>query len=145
GLFVVSGCGRPAEKVHSDEAAAVAMIRRLGGKVEFDPNSAERRVIKVYLHSTAVTDADLAALTRLSRLQNLFLGKTEISDAGLEHLSALTELKTLSLNSTRVTDAGLNSLATLKNLKTLNVQETQVTAAGTKRLKQALPELAVAR
>lgn len=144
-LLCVIGCGKPAPSGHPDEAAAVATIEKLGGKVEFDAQPANRRVIKVYLHSTAVKDADLAMLEKLPKLQNLFLGKTQIGDAGLEHLQALSELKTLSLNSTQVTDDGLKSLAKQQQLKTVNLQETKVTAGGANQLQKAIPDVKVAR
>lgn len=147
GLLILCsiGCGKPVPTGHPDEAAVVAAIEKLGGKVEFDAQPANRRVIKVYLHSTAVKDADLAVLEKLPKLQNLFLGKTQIGDAGLEHLQALSELKTLGLNTTQVTDAGLKSLAKLEQLKTVNLQETKVTASGANQLRKAIPEVKVAR
>jgi hypothetical protein len=142
GLALLAGCGKSPETGHPDEAAAVAAIRRLGGQVEFN---AERRVIKVYLHTTPVTDDDLAVLETLPKLQNVFLGKTQIGDAGVSHLSNSAELKTLSLNSTRVTDDGVKSLGKLKNLKTLNVQDTKVTAQGASQLNRSLPDAKIAR
>ena len=142
-LATAIGCHQPAG--HPDESAAVAAIQKLGGKVEFDHPGAGRRVIKVYLHNTAVQDADLAALEKLPKLKNVFLGKTQIGDAGLEYLQRASELQTLSLNSTRVTDAGLKSLTGLTNLKTLNLQETQVTAAGAAQLHKSLSGVTIAR
>ncbi len=141
-LALLAGCSKSPETGHADEAVAVAKIRQLGGQVEFN---ADRRVVKVYLHTTPVTDDDLAALEKLPQLQNVFLGKTQIGDAGLSHLSSAAELKTLSLNSTRVSDEGLKSLAKLKNLKTLNLQDTKVTAKGATQLNQSLPETKIAR
>ncbi|MDB5391893.1 MAG: hypothetical protein JWM11_7539 [Planctomycetaceae bacterium] len=139
----LSGCGAPAG--NTAEADAVAAILKLGGKVEYSEINPDRPVLKVYLHSTKVQDADLAALEKLPRLQNLFLGRTKISDAGLGHLQKASHLETLSLNSTAVTDDGIKRLSHLKNLKTLNLQETKVTEAGVKELKQALPGLTIAR
>lgn len=142
-LLMVAGCGGP--RASATEAAAVAAIEKLGGKVEFDSKAPESPVIKVYLHGTAVTDSDLTVLPKLTQLQNLFLGKTKISDAGLEHVKGASHLKTLSLNGTAVTDAGLKQLADLKELKTLNVQETKVTAAGVDELRRTLPQVTIAR
>lgn len=142
-LICATGCG--AHPGNTFEAATVALIQKLGGKVEFDGPGPNRQVVKVYLHQSAVRDEDLAALKNLSKLRNLFLGKTKITDAGLEHLHSLRELQTLSLNSTSVTDVGLKSLTELTQLKTLNLQETPTTAAGATRLKKLLPRLTVAR
>lgn len=142
-MILAAGCGGP--QGNAAEAAAVASVSKLGGKVEFDTQLPDKPVIKVYLHGTGVTDADLALVVKLTHLQNLFLGKTKISDAGLEHLKGASHLKTLSLNGTAVTDVGLKHLADLKELKTLNLQETKVTAAGVDELRRTLPQVTIAR
>ncbi|WP_157605498.1 hypothetical protein [Schlesneria paludicola] len=142
--FGVFGCSQDS-KGHTDEANTVAMIQKLGGKVEYDGPGPDRRVTKVYLHRTSVQDSDLTALKTLPKLRNLFLGKTKISDEGLAHLSSITELQTLSLNSTQSTDAGLKSLRTLTQLKTLNLQETATTTTGIASLRKALPQTTIAR
>jgi Leucine-rich repeat (LRR) protein len=144
-LPIVMTCGCAGSATNSGEAAAVAAIVKLGGKVEYNENSPDRPVAKVYLHGTAVQDSDLAALEKLPRLQNLFLGRTKISNAGLEHLQQANHLQTLSLNSTQVTDDGVRTLARLKNLRTLNLQDTKVTEACASELQAALPGLKVAR
>lgn len=141
-VAAIPGCGKPAG--NSAEADAVAAILRLNGQVEFDDKAPDHPTIKVYLHSTSVKDSDLAAIEKLTKLQNLFLGKTQIGDTGLEHLRGASQLKTLSLNATKVTDAGLKSLTGLKNLRTINLQDTQVTAAGVGELRQAIPGVNVA-
>jgi hypothetical protein len=142
-ILAIAGCTQ--SPGGADEAAAVALIQKLGGKVEYEGERAERRVVKVYLHQTRVSDDDLAVLEKLPKLRNLFLGKTKIGDAGLSHLEHADELQTLSLNSTAVTDAGLKSLSELKNLKTINLQETRVTAAGAAQLRKSLPAVKIAR
>lgn len=137
------GCG--GRIGNAGEAAAIAKVERLGGKVELDEKTPEHSVVKVYLHSTGVKDTDLVVLKEFTHLRNLFLGKTRITDAGLEHLQGLAKLQTLSLNSTPITDAGLKPLAGLNGLQTLNLQETQTTAAGVAELRRLLPSTKIAR
>jgi hypothetical protein len=137
----IAGCG---PKVNSAEAAAAAMIQRVGGRFEFDQQNAEHRIIKVFLHETKVTDADLESLGGIANLQALYLGRTAITDAGLAHLKGLRNLATLSLNNTAVSDQGLEHLSGLSRLKTLNLHETLVTAAGVAGLQQALPGVKIA-
>lgn len=127
------------------EAAAIAAIEKLGGRIEVDEARTDKPVIKVYLYSTAVKDVDLSHLEQLQHLQSLFLGKTQITDAGLEHLRGATSLKTLSLNATAITDVGLRQLTGLTNLKTLNLQETKATPKGIAALKGKLPGVTIAR
>ena len=86
------------------------------------------------LESTDVTDAGLATLNRLKRLQYLSLSDTQVSDAGLEHLKGLNQLHALRLNNTRVTDTGLEHLK-LHHLRMLHLDGTQVTDAGLEHLK----------
>lgn len=143
--FIILSLGCQSAAVTSDEAATIEAIRKLGGQVQFDESVQPRRVTKVYLHKTAVSDNDLNQLAKLTKLKNLFLGHTGITDAGLEELKSIRTLETLSLNSTRVTDAGLKSLAELKQLKTLNVQETAVTKKAVNQLKSILPNLAIGK
>ena len=141
--ILMAGCGRPLG--NPAESAAIAAIEKLGGKVEVDQQLPDKPVIKVYLHSTPVTDADLVHIAQLKQVQNIFLAKTQITDAGLEHLRDAHGLKTLGLNATAVTDGGLIHLTGLTNLKTLNLQDTKVTAAGVAALKRKLPGVTIAR
>lgn len=137
-----AGCSRP--QGNPTEAAAMALIQKLGGKFEVDANLPDAPIVKAYLHNTEVSDADLGSLKSLTRLQNLFLGRTKVTDAALEQMQGFTQLRTLSLNGTGVTDAGVVHLGGLSNLKTLNLQETKVTAAGIAELKRNLPGLEIA-
>ena len=137
-----AGCSRP--QGNPSEAAAMTLIQKLGGKFELDATRPDQPIVKVYLHNTAVRDADLGGLKSLTRLQNLFLGQTKLTDAALEQLRGFNQLQTLSLNGTAVTDAGLPQLGGLTNLKTLNLQETRVTTAGIADLKRKLPGLTIA-
>ena len=112
------------------QAAAVAAIEKLGGKVTFDEKSPGRPVVKVTLYKTKVTDADLVCLTGLTRLRVLDLVGTQVTDAGLRYLKEMTKLGCLFLSSTQVTDAGLVHFKGLTNLHTLTLSSTQVADAG---------------
>jgi uncharacterized protein (TIGR02996 family) len=87
---------------------------------------------------TAVTDAGLEALSRLSRLQRLSLASTRVTDAGVEWLSRLQKLRSLSLLHTAVTAAGLAPLRGLPHLATLAFPQAYVLAADREDLWQAL-------
>ena len=140
---LASGCHRAAG--NAVEIGAITAIRELGGRIEVDEKQSGQPVVKVYLHSTTVKDADLVHIVQLKKVQSLFLAKTQITDEGLEFLREAHSLKTLSLNMTRVTDAGLKHLVGLTNLKTLNLQDTQVTEAGAAELKRKLSRVTIAR
>ena len=82
------------------------------------------------LSKSAVTDAGLAVLKDLSKLERLYLADTAITDAGLKHLAGLEKLTTLSLERTQITDVGLQQLSGLKNLETLLLSGTNITDDG---------------
>ena len=59
---------------------SIEAIEKLGGKVMFAPR------FSMTLNGTQVTDAGLAHLTGLTKLEMLFLDGTKITDAGLVNL-----------------------------------------------------------
>ena len=82
---------------------------------------------------------------REDELRELGLGFTTISDAGLASLKGLSKLEKLDLWKTKITDAGLAHLKALKALRKLELVGTEVKDAGVEDLCRALPELKVSR
>lgn len=100
---------------------------------------------KLSLHGCRrVTDQGLIHLRQLVQLQQLDLSDTPVSDAGLEHLAGLSQLRVLNLARTQVSDAGLTALAELPALKSVDLTKTRVTALGLANLKQRKPDLEIA-
>src|SRR5215471_16010582 len=83
GLLVLAVAGR------ADEAAALKMIEKLGGRVTRDAKIAGKPVVRVNLPLSKVTDADLKELKELKSLQYLSLSFTKVTDAGLKELKEL--------------------------------------------------------
>ncbi|HEV7746243.1 MAG TPA: hypothetical protein VGO56_14680 [Pyrinomonadaceae bacterium] len=112
----------------------IAEVTRLGGKIEFDEARSNRPIVKIDLHGTNVTDAELAFLVHekqgLKELRYLDLRLTKISDQGVANLKNLISLETLNLFRTQTGDKGLQSLKKLTNLETLLIGGTMVTDAG---------------
>lgn len=77
-----------------------------------------------------VTPAGLSRLRSLSRLKWLDLDGTKVTDAGLAHLRGLTALEGLGLDQTSVGDAGLSHLGEMANLRHLDLSTTEVGDAG---------------
>jgi hypothetical protein len=103
------------------------------------------KVQQLDLHNTGVTDAGLANIAGMTTLTQLHLNGTAITDAGLAHLKGLSNLEYLNLYNTGVTDAGVKNLDGLKKLRKLYLWQTKVTDAGAKALKSAVPEIIVNR
>ncbi len=88
---ILSGCGG---KLNPKDAAAIAEIRRVGGLIATNETPADEQQTgpgkqAVVLSKTAVTDAALDRIARLTHLTTLILEETNITDAGLAHLRAL--------------------------------------------------------
>ena len=167
-LVIGAGLGWIVHQAHI-QRDAVAAIVRAGGVVEYDwqrsngtwipggEPSAPRRLVHliggdyfghvtaVWLSHTKETDATLADVGRLTRLEEFYINSQAISDAGLEHLTGLTNLSVLWLYRTQVTDAGLAHLKGLTHLSSLRLDDTRVTDAGIRDLQQALPNLSIFR
>ena len=95
------------------------------------------------LIDSSVTDAGLAHLRRSTTLKSLFLAGTRISDSGIAQLKELTRLKELSLMDTAVTDAGLAHLNGLSALEQLHASNAQFTDSGVGELRKSLPTLRI--
>lgn len=93
----------------------------------------------------SVADEDLADISRLGGLEVLALESVigAISDAGVARLAGLSRLQKLELKQTLVTDAGLRPLVGLEGLKTLDVTNSFVTAAGAAEFRKAHPAVTV--
>ena len=95
-----------------------------------------KKLRKLLLRDTLVTDAGLEHVAALTDLKELDLHGTEISDAGLGYLKNLTRLRKLNLLGADVTDAGLEQLSNLRDLEELNLYRTKITNAGLEKLKR---------
>ncbi|HWC90944.1 MAG TPA: hypothetical protein VG433_14840, partial [Pirellulales bacterium] len=89
-----------------------------------------RKLERLLLDATAVTDAGAANLRGLIAMRSLSLHNTKISDAGLANLVGMQQLARFAVNQTKVTDAGVQSIAALRALRTLNLSNTGITDAG---------------
>ena len=116
------------------DAQARATVARLGGTVEATSTEAGAPLVKVDLHGTAVTDADVATLVGLDALRTLDLRLTQVGDAAAEEIAQLEGLQSLNLFRTRLTDRGFAALMRLDSLDTLLIGGTQVTDASLSQL-----------
>lgn len=160
-LILVPATAKP--PTDSPKDRVIAEVERLGGRVDLDETRADKPIVKIDLHSTQVTDADLkflvdsknalrelryldlrlthigdagvANLKNLTSLRTLNLFRTQVGDEGLSYLKKLTKLETLLIGGTKVTDSGLAHLRSMKELKKLSLFQTQVTDAGIPHLK----------
>ncbi len=115
GLLGCNAAAQPAkptakDKPNASQDAAIAAIKKLGGRVTIDTKSPDRPVTGVILQAPNVTDAGLVHLKGLTSLQSLNLTYTQVTDAGLVHLKGLTSLQRLGLRDSKVTDAGVKEL-----------------------------------
>ena len=131
----------------SIQREAVAAIEKAGGGVFYDwhwnnvklipagPTWAPRWAVDLIgedyfrsrhrrlAHRDVGTDATMAQVGQLTRLERLNVDRCPVSDAGLASLKGLTELSELVLSGTRITDAGMANLTGLTKLVDLDLQQ----------------------
>ena len=131
------------------EQQVIAEVERLGGETttrvfrpSWIPDAADdrylwvfRRVSKVNLSNTQISDASLAQLSSLTMLQGISLEGTRVNGASLVHLQELTSLVGLSLRNSQVSDSDLDQVGGLTNLVALSLENTQVSDAGLEHLR----------
>jgi Leucine-rich repeat (LRR) protein len=113
------------------------------------------RINQLDLENTAVTDAGLRHLNKMTMLRHLQLRHNvrlglrgvpgtpaAITDAGLVHLQGLTQLQTLNLSDLPITDAGVAALQNLPALSGLDLSRTKVQGTSLGRLR-VLPQLSL--
>src|SRR5262249_28851833 len=77
-LFLVVGC-----YLKPDEDAAIAEIRRLGGKVEVDAKRPEGPRVTIKMLGPEFSDANLRRLKEINNVTHVRLDLAHITDAGL--------------------------------------------------------------
>ena len=85
---------------------------------------------KLSLRGDAYTDAHLAFLASLKKLEVLVLVRTAIAGPGLAHLAGCTKLKKIEFIGERFDDAGCAHLGKLVSLTSLVLSETSIGDAG---------------
>ncbi len=92
---------------------------------------------------TRASDVGLGHMKGLTNLTYLAMGnhgvRTDISDAGVANLVGMKKLETLIIVNAAVTDASLEHIKKFSNLKRVHLAKTQATEAGVASLKLALP------
>lgn len=105
---------------------------------------AELRVLA--LPSGRLSDAELAALKKLSRLESLDVSENPaLTDKAMATVKELERLEFLYLSNTGVSDKGLFELKPLEGLRTVNATNTRVTADGARKFADEMPNLRVVR
>jgi hypothetical protein len=85
------------------------------------------------------SDEDFKRCCELDELEICILNRSAITDAGLENVGRLTRLKQLDLTDTPITDAGLKHLEKLHNLEKLLLSGTNTSESALQELQSKLP------
>jgi cytochrome b561 len=101
------------------------------------------QILRLNLHWSGLTDAQLKTVAGFPNLRRLRLDYTNVTDAGLPALAGLKALNNVSLTNTKVSDGGVASLTALPKLRRVYVWGSGVTPAGVKSLKAAKADLSV--
>lgn len=106
-------------------------------------SSVAPQLVWLDLSNTGVSDAQLAALAGLRKLQRLNLSGTRASDATVRRLIGLPFLETLNLYGTAVTDVALRAFAKMPSLNTVYLSETAVTPRGIAQFSASHPQVRI--
>ena len=94
------------------------------------------------LNESGITDVELPALKKLTRLEHLTLtNNPKITDKGMQTVKGFERLQALYLGNTALTDKGLAELRGLDGLRTLNLANTKVTADAAEKFVDEMPNL----
>lgn len=100
----------------------------------------------LYLAGSGLTDAELVGLKGLTLLEWLDISDNpQVTDAGLATVKGLERLQTLNLSKTSITDKGLATLKPLDGLRNLSVVGTKVTSDAAEKFADEMPNLRVVR
>jgi hypothetical protein len=100
----------------------------------------ELRVL--YLAGSGLSDTELAALKKLTFLESLDISDNpQVTDAGMATVKSLERLQVLNLSKTALTDKGLMELRPLDGLRSLHVVGTKVTAGAAEKFADEMPNL----
>jgi internalin A len=161
-IVVGAGLGWIVRQAHV-QRDAVAAIQKAGGSVYYDWEWSNGNVIPEgkpwapqflvdfigvdyfgHISSATIdgeTDAVIAEIERLIRLQRLVFIGSSISDSGLAHLKGLNNLSTLYLGDGQVTNAGLEHLNGLTKLRMLCFARNTITEAESAKIREAFPKV----
>jgi len=117
-------------------------LRFVGGDVhpqQIEPLAILRGVKELHLQSVEIGEGAIAALGKLSALDDLSITYGTFDDARVGDVASLKKLRILRLNNTKVTDVGLQKLKSMRGLKELDLHTTAVTAAGVATFEKELP------
>ena len=130
GAAASSGGGEPSPAARAKaEAASKALIAR---GVLVQPLAADSPLFDVNASRAepVIGDADAALFADIAPLvANLNLAKSALTDAGLAKLGSMPKLERLRLDGTAIGDAGLGALGSLPSLESINLIGTKVTGA----------------
>lgn len=112
GCLMGAGCSSEPDvsTPNPDEASTVEALRALGGMVQLNMDSPDRRAIVVDLSTRSMNDENVALIAKLPDLQAVRMNYTDVGDAGIEHLLGLEKLTEIGLQQTRVTPQGAQKL-----------------------------------
>jgi len=125
------------------EVVGIAVYQESLSNAQFEKIGQLTSLRWLCLSKTHATDADVAHLRSLSKLEMRELRYTDITDAAIPHLAQLANLEVLDLTGTEITDAGLEHFRSLKRLEALYLRGTSISPEAARRLQNALPACSV--
>jgi hypothetical protein len=102
-----------------------------------------RRLEVLLIDGAAISDASLENLRGLDRLSGLWLKNTHVTGSGFENLKGLTRLQVLRVSGSPITDEGLRHLAAMRRLIHVDLQRSGVSSEAVAKLQNERPILSI--
>lgn len=99
-----------------------------------------KRLTKLNLGWTNVSDKTVKAIATLDQLEELDLSNTSITNCSIKSLAGLSQLRSLSLHSTVIDDKAIPWLSKLQCVTSMDLTETNLSKEGIARLRQSLSQ-----
>lgn len=137
-------------------ATADWLLTQLGGRTQWDSidlsftqiddsawlnEEASWDIIRLNVESTAISNASLAGIAKMPRLQELDLSHCKVDSEGMESLRNHPQLQTLWIAGTSVDDRALSALREIPKLTTLHAAGSRISASAWNQLMQSMPKL----
>src|SRR5262245_50254960 len=139
-LLMAVGSWAAAGEKSKEQEEAIAAIKKMKGRVEFDTKRPGKPVTKVHLYAGKTAGIGLAPLAKLPEIEWIGLHLSDITEADLEYLKGLTKLRRLGLADIKLSDAGVKRIEDMTPLEILYLMENPITDAGLDHLQKRSEE-----
>ena len=114
-----------------------ASWERAGASLERDRDG---RIVGLDLSNAKSADRLLLHIALMPDLREIYVGDSDVTDASVARLRSIKRLQVLDLSGSQVSNKSLSVLADMRSLQVLSVSNTRLTKDGVRRLRAVMPK-----